>query len=54
MCCCQAQKAAEGRAQVFELQQQSEERNKDSYKLNKQLRAAMRQSKKVDAQLDAR
>jgi hypothetical protein len=50
----QAQKAAEGRAQLTVLAQQSEQRHKDGYNLNKQLRAALRQSKKADAQVDAK
>jgi hypothetical protein len=50
----QAQKAAEGRAQLTTLAQQSEARNRDGYSLNKQLRAALRQSKKADAKVDAK
>jgi hypothetical protein len=53
-CALQAQKAAEGRAQLTTLAQQSEQRNRDGYSLNKQLRAALRQSKKADAKVDAK
>lgn len=50
----QAEQAAQGRQQLQVLAVQSNERNLDSYNLNKQLRAAMRASKKADAQLDSR
>lgn len=50
----QAQQAAESRAQLTVLAQQSEARHRDGYSLNKQLRAALRQSKKTDAQVDAK
>lgn len=49
-----AQQAAEGRQQLQVLAVQSNDRNQDPYNLNKQLRAAMRARKKVDAQLDSR
>eukprot|EP00878_Enallax_costatus_P017339 GHUV01018211.1.p1 GENE.GHUV01018211.1~~GHUV01018211.1.p1 ORF type:complete len:329 (+),score=119.30 GHUV01018211.1:768-1754(+) len=50
----QAQRAAEGRRQLSVLAEESQQRNQDSYALNKQLRAAMRQSKKETAKLNAK
>lgn len=49
----QARKAASGRAQLVALAAEREEKGRDPYSLNKTLRAAMRQAKKKDAQLDA-
>lgn len=49
----QARKAASGRAQLVALTAEREAKGRDPYSLNKTLRAAMRQAKKKDAQLDA-
>lgn len=48
-----ARKAASGRAQLVALTAEREAKGRDPYSLNKTLRAAMRQHKKRDAQLDA-
>jgi len=48
----QAQAAASGRAQLVSIAADREAKGRDPYSLNKTLRAAMRQSKKADAQLD--
>lgn len=50
----QAQRAVEGRQQISILTQESQQRNHDPYSLNKQLRAAMRQSKRETAKVDAK
>lgn len=49
----QARKAASGRAQLVQLSAEREAKGRDPYSLNKTLRAAMRQTKKADAQLVA-
>jgi coiled-coil domain-containing protein 130 len=49
----QARKAASGRAQLVALTAEREAKGKDPYSLNKTLRAAMRQAKKKDRQLDS-
>jgi coiled-coil domain-containing protein 130 len=49
----QARKAASGRAQLVQLSAEREAKGRDPYSLNKTLRAAMRQTKKADAQLEA-
>lgn len=50
----QGERAAEGRQQLAVLAQESRQRNHDPYTLNKQLRAAMRQSKKEVAKQEAK
>jgi coiled-coil domain-containing protein 130 len=48
-----AEHAAAGRASLTALAADREVKGRDGYSLNKQLRAAMRSSKKADAKLDA-
>ena len=48
----QAQAAAEGKQQLVQLAVEANAKHKDEFALNKQLRAKLRASKKVDAQLD--
>jgi hypothetical protein len=48
----QAQAAAEGKQQLVRLAVDSNAKHKDEFALNKQLRAKLRASKKVDAHLD--
>jgi coiled-coil domain-containing protein 130 len=47
-----ARKAAAGRTQLVALAAEREAKGRDPYSLNKTLRAAMRQAKKADVQLD--